>query len=43
MLIVAPLIRVTSPGPAIFTQRRCGKHGEPFKSSNSVLSGSGAR
>jgi lipopolysaccharide/colanic/teichoic acid biosynthesis glycosyltransferase len=31
MLIVALLIRVTSPGPAIFTQRRCGKHGEPFK------------
>jgi lipopolysaccharide/colanic/teichoic acid biosynthesis glycosyltransferase len=31
ILIVALLIRVTSPGPAIFTQRRCGKHGEPFK------------
>jgi lipopolysaccharide/colanic/teichoic acid biosynthesis glycosyltransferase len=27
----AVLIRFTSPGPAIFTQQRCGKHGKPFK------------
>jgi exopolysaccharide biosynthesis polyprenyl glycosylphosphotransferase len=31
MLIVALLIRITSPGPAIFAQTRCGKHGEPFR------------
>jgi exopolysaccharide biosynthesis polyprenyl glycosylphosphotransferase len=31
MLVVAILIRITSPGPAIFAQTRCGKHGEPFK------------
>jgi exopolysaccharide biosynthesis polyprenyl glycosylphosphotransferase len=31
MLVVALLIRMTSPGPAIFAQTRCGKHGEPFK------------
>jgi exopolysaccharide biosynthesis polyprenyl glycosylphosphotransferase len=31
MLVVALLIKMTSPGPAIFTQLRCGKHGEPFK------------
>jgi exopolysaccharide biosynthesis polyprenyl glycosylphosphotransferase len=30
MLLAALLIRVTSPGPVIFTQRRCGKHGKPF-------------
>jgi exopolysaccharide biosynthesis polyprenyl glycosylphosphotransferase len=31
MLLAALLIRITSPGPVIFTQRRCGKHGKPFK------------
>jgi len=31
MLIVAVLIKMTSPGPAIFTQLRCGQHGKPFK------------
>jgi exopolysaccharide biosynthesis polyprenyl glycosylphosphotransferase len=31
MFVVAVLIRMTSPGPAIFAQTRCGKHGEPFK------------
>jgi lipopolysaccharide/colanic/teichoic acid biosynthesis glycosyltransferase len=30
MLIVALTIRVTSPGPVIFRQRRAGKHGKPF-------------
>ena len=30
MGIVALLIRVTSPGPVIFRQRRAGKHGKPF-------------
>jgi exopolysaccharide biosynthesis polyprenyl glycosylphosphotransferase len=28
--IVALIIRVTSPGPVIFRQRRAGKHGKPF-------------
>jgi exopolysaccharide biosynthesis polyprenyl glycosylphosphotransferase len=31
MLIVAIAIKVTSPGPAIFTQMRSGKHGRPFR------------
>jgi exopolysaccharide biosynthesis polyprenyl glycosylphosphotransferase len=30
MLIVALTIRLTSPGPVIFKQRRAGKHGKPF-------------
>ena len=29
-LVTAVLIRVTSPGPAIFRQRRCGLHGREF-------------
>lgn len=28
--IVALIIRITSPGPVIFRQRRAGKHGKPF-------------
>jgi exopolysaccharide biosynthesis polyprenyl glycosylphosphotransferase len=30
MAIVALMIRITSRGPAIFRQRRAGKHGKPF-------------
>jgi exopolysaccharide biosynthesis polyprenyl glycosylphosphotransferase len=30
MGIVALLIRITSPGPVVFRQRRAGKHGKPF-------------
>jgi exopolysaccharide biosynthesis polyprenyl glycosylphosphotransferase len=30
MLVVALLIRITSPGPVIFRQQRAGKHGKPF-------------
>src|SRR5205823_13402906 len=30
MAIVALGIRITSPGPVIFRQRRAGKHGKPF-------------
>jgi lipopolysaccharide/colanic/teichoic acid biosynthesis glycosyltransferase len=30
MLLVAALIRLTSPGPALFIQRRGGLHGRPF-------------
>jgi exopolysaccharide biosynthesis polyprenyl glycosylphosphotransferase len=30
MGIAALIIRITSPGPAIFRQRRAGKHGKPF-------------
>jgi exopolysaccharide biosynthesis polyprenyl glycosylphosphotransferase len=30
MVIVAIIIRITSPGPIIFRQRRAGKHGKPF-------------
>ena len=30
MAIVAIVIRITSPGPVIFRQRRAGKHGKPF-------------
>jgi exopolysaccharide biosynthesis polyprenyl glycosylphosphotransferase len=30
MGIVAIIIRITSPGPVIFRQRRAGKHGKPF-------------
>ena len=31
MLIIAILIKATSPGPLIFTQERVGLHNEPFK------------
>jgi exopolysaccharide biosynthesis polyprenyl glycosylphosphotransferase len=31
MLVVAVVIKMTSPGPAIFSQMRCGRHGEPFR------------
>ncbi len=30
MVFVAVMIRITSPGPIIFKQRRAGKHGKPF-------------
>ena len=30
MAITALIIRITSPGPIIFRQRRAGKHGKPF-------------
>jgi len=30
MLLIALLIRIGSPGPAIFKQRRAGLHGKPF-------------
>lgn len=30
MGIVALIIRITSPGPVVFRQRRAGKHGKPF-------------
>jgi exopolysaccharide biosynthesis polyprenyl glycosylphosphotransferase len=30
MVIAALIIRITSPGPVIFRQRRAGKHGKPF-------------
>jgi exopolysaccharide biosynthesis polyprenyl glycosylphosphotransferase len=30
LLIVAVVIRLTSPGPIVFTQRRAGKNGRPF-------------
>jgi exopolysaccharide biosynthesis polyprenyl glycosylphosphotransferase len=30
MLVVALGIRITSPGPVVFKQRRAGKHGKPF-------------
>lgn len=30
LLVVALAIRLSSPGPAIFTQRRAGRHGKPF-------------
>jgi exopolysaccharide biosynthesis polyprenyl glycosylphosphotransferase len=30
MVAVALMIRITSPGPIIFRQRRAGKHGKPF-------------
>lgn len=30
-VIVAPMIKKASPGPAIFTQTRIGKNGKPFK------------
>jgi lipopolysaccharide/colanic/teichoic acid biosynthesis glycosyltransferase/NDP-sugar pyrophosphorylase family protein len=29
--IIAALIRRDSPGPAFFSQRRCGRHGHPFR------------
>ncbi len=31
MLLIALLIRATSPGPAIFSQNRSGLHGRPFR------------
>jgi len=30
LLFVAAVIKLTSPGPAIFTQKRAGRHGRPF-------------
>ena len=36
MLIVAVLIKLTSPGPIIFCQERVGLHNRPFKMYNSV-------
>ena len=30
MFVIAILIRLTSPGPAVFRQLRAGKHGKPF-------------
>jgi exopolysaccharide biosynthesis polyprenyl glycosylphosphotransferase len=30
LLAVALVIKLTSPGPAVFTQRRAGRHGRPF-------------
>jgi exopolysaccharide biosynthesis polyprenyl glycosylphosphotransferase len=45
MATVAILIRVSSPGPAIFAQMRCGKHGKAFKmyKFRSMYSDSGQR
>jgi exopolysaccharide biosynthesis polyprenyl glycosylphosphotransferase len=31
MMMVAIAIKITSPGPVIFSQMRAGKHGKPFK------------
>jgi exopolysaccharide biosynthesis polyprenyl glycosylphosphotransferase len=31
LLLVAALVRVTSPGPALFTQERLGRDGRPFR------------
>ncbi len=31
MLIVAVVIKATSPGPAVFSQMRSGRHGRPFR------------
>jgi exopolysaccharide biosynthesis polyprenyl glycosylphosphotransferase len=31
LLATAMAIKLTSPGPAIFSQARCGKHGRPFR------------
>jgi len=31
LIVVAIAVKITSPGPAIFTQMRGGKHGRPFK------------
>jgi lipopolysaccharide/colanic/teichoic acid biosynthesis glycosyltransferase len=31
LFVVAAAIKVTSPGPAIFSQMRCGRHGKPFR------------
>jgi exopolysaccharide biosynthesis polyprenyl glycosylphosphotransferase len=30
LLVIAAAIKLTSPGPAIFTQKRAGRHGRPF-------------
>jgi exopolysaccharide biosynthesis polyprenyl glycosylphosphotransferase len=30
LLVVATVIKLTSPGPVIFSQQRAGKHGQPF-------------
>ena len=31
LLVIAAAIKITSPGPALFRQRRAGLHGEPFE------------
>ena len=31
LLVVAAAIKVTSPGPVIFSQMRCGRYGKPFR------------
>jgi exopolysaccharide biosynthesis polyprenyl glycosylphosphotransferase len=31
LLVVAAAVKLTSPGPAIFSQMRCGRHGKPFR------------
>jgi lipopolysaccharide/colanic/teichoic acid biosynthesis glycosyltransferase len=31
LLVIAILIRRDSPGPVVFRQRRCGRHGRPFQ------------
>ena len=31
LFVVAAAIKVTSPGPVIFSQMRCGRHGKPFR------------
>src|SRR5690606_29496642 len=30
LLLVAAIIKLTSPGPVLFTQKRAGRHGRPF-------------
>ena len=39
MLIVALLIRMESPGPAIFRQKRIGRNGEVFEFLKNLLQG----
>ena len=31
LFMVAVGIKITSPGPVIFSQMRCGRHGKPFR------------
>ncbi len=31
LLIVGAAVKMTSPGPVIFSQMRCGRHGKPFR------------
>lgn len=31
LLVIAAAVRLTSPGPALFSQVRCGLHGRPFR------------